>query len=299
MLHRPAMLCLLGILMLGSACGDAGERLEGPSASEAPYAFDAPDAGFILPNALEEVSGLTMLDERHLGAVQDEDGIIFVLDAETAEVVGTHRFGGGGDYEGIAQAGTETVVLRSDGRLFVVEDWRAERSDARTVDPGLHADCDAEGLAFDGERLLIACKESPGRGRRGVRAVFAFDLSRSERPAEPAYRIHADSLGRPGGTVLDDRVRRIVRPLSDINAFKPSALGIHPLTGQLYVLSSVRKLVAVLDRDGSLAAVWPLPDRHLPQPEGLAFLPDGTLWVASEAAGRRPTLLQFSYRPDL
>lgn len=289
---------LLGILMLCSACGDAGERLNEPSASEPPYAFDAPDAGFLLPNALEEISGLTMLDERHLGTVQDEDGIVFVLDAETAEVVATHRFGGVGDYEGIAQAGPETVVLRSDGRLFVIEDWRAERSEARTVETGLHADCDAEGLAFDGARLLIACKESPGRGRRGARAVFAFDLSRSERAAEPAFLIHADSLGVPGGTVLDDRVRRLVRPLSDINAFKPSALGIHPVTGQLYVLSSVRKLVAVLDPDGALAAVWPLPDRHLPQPEGLAFLPDGTLWIASEAAGGRPTLLQFSYRPD-
>src|SRR5690606_37732478 len=88
-LHRPAMLCLLGILMLCSACGDAGERLEEPSASGAPYAFDVPDAGFLLPNVLEEVSGLTMLDERHLGAVQDEDGIIFVRDVETAELVRT------------------------------------------------------------------------------------------------------------------------------------------------------------------------------------------------------------------
>lgn len=293
------VLLLLGALLAGAACGRDEERPEpdAPPALDAPYALDAPDAGFVLPGVLEEISGLTLLDDGHLGAVQDEDGTLFVLDAGTAEVVGRHSFAGAGDYEGVAQVGARTAVLRSDGRLFIIPDWRAERSEAEALDTGLHADCDAEGLAFDGERLLIACKESPGRGRRGARAIFAFDLARNALLPEPAYLLHADSLARPGGTALDERVRALARPLADINAFKPSALAIHPLSQQRYVLSSVRKLLVVLDPDGTLAAVWPLPERLLPQPEALAFLPDGTLWIASEAAGGRPVLLRYSYRP--
>src|SRR5690554_2046183 len=41
-------------------------------ASSAPYRFDQPIARFELPADLVEISGLTVLDERTLGAVQDE-----------------------------------------------------------------------------------------------------------------------------------------------------------------------------------------------------------------------------------
>ena len=287
----------LGLCLLGAACA-APER-EPALATEqpAPYDFEAPDAAYYLPPALNEVSGLTVLADGRLGAVQDEDGVLFVLDPETAEVVGTRRFAGAGDYEGVAQAGAQTVVLRSDGRLFSFDPASAEQAEGEAFDAGLHADCDAEGLAADGGRLLIACKASPGQGRSGTRAVFAFDLTERRLVSEPAYLLHADSLARTGGTALDERVREAVRPLADINALRPSGLAVHPLTGHRYVLSSGRKVVVVLEPDGALFAVWPLPERLLRQPEAIAFLPDGTLWIASEAAGRRPTLLRYSYRP--
>lgn len=286
----------LGLCLLGVACA-APEREPATAGPPAPYDFDAPDAAFYLPPALNEVSGLALLADGRLGAVQDEDGLLFVLDPETAEVVGTRRFAGGGDYEGVAQTGSQTVVLRSDGRLFFFDVGAAEQAGADVFDAGLHADCDAEGLAADGDRLLIACKASPGRGRSGARAVFAFDLTERGLLPEPAYLLHADSIARAGGTALDERVREAVRPLADINALRPSGLAVHPVTGRRYVLSSGKKVVVVVEPDGALFAVWPLPERLLPRPEAIAFLPDGTLWIASEAAGGRPTLLRYSYRP--
>jgi uncharacterized protein YjiK len=266
----------------------------------APYRFDAPAARFELPGRLDEISGLTVLDEARLGAVQDEDGDLYVIDAATGEVVHTHDFGGGGDYEGVERVGDRVVVLRSDGRLFVIGDWQEEKAKAESLDLDLHGGCDAEGLAYDaaGDRLLIACKEDPGRGLRGSRALYAFDLNTSRLGPAPAYVIHADSLVRSDAEhAVDEAVRAFVRPLVDINAFKPSALAVHPETGEIYVLSSVRKVLVVLDRGGAIAAVWPLADDDLPQPEGLAFLPNGTLFIASEAAGGSAVLLRFDYRP--
>lgn len=307
----PLVFLLVSLALGGCGNGDASTSppaaTSTPAAREAsdrptpPYRFAAPDARFDLPGRLDEISGLTALDDRRLGAVQDENGTLFVLDAASGEVTHTHDFGGGGDYEGVERAGERVVVLRSDGLLFEIEDRQADEAEARALDTRLHGSCDAEGLAYDAAsaRLLIACKESPGRGLRGSRAVYAFDLAANALGSTPAYVIHADSVARSDGEhAIDEAVRALVRPISDINTFKPSALAVHPLTEEVYVLSSVRKVLVVLGRSGDVAAVWPLPDDLLPQPEGLAFLPDGTLFLTSEADGGTARLLRFDYRPS-
>ena len=291
----PSVLSLVALL---AACGRDAPPFTAPDSGAAPpYAFASPDAAFALPSALDEISGLTALDARHLGAVEDETGTLYVLSAETGGVVETRDFGLPGDYEGVEQVGATTYILRSDGRLFVLSDWRGG-SAMVTLDTGLHGDCDAEGLAHDGERLLIACKESAGRGRPAVRAVFAFDLAQNALLPAPVYTIRADSLAaRTGAPALDERVRALVRPFADINGFKPSALALHPISGHVYVLSSVRKLIVALEPDGTVHAVWRLSEPIFRQPEGLAFLPDGTLFIASEGDGGDPVLARFTYRP--
>lgn len=295
---RFAIGLILGLVSLAlGRCGEAPSGASTRTEAASPYLFDRPDLAIELPGRLDEISGLTDLGGGRLGAVQDEKGSLYVLDVATGEVVHEHDFGGDGDYEGVERVGERVVVLRSDGRLFVILDWQAEKATAATIETGLHGSCDAEGLAFDaeGERLLIACKEGPGRGIRGARALYAFDLNQQALSPDPAFVIWADSLGGVERSV-DEAVRAAVRPLSDINAFKPSAVGIHPRTGEVYVLSSVEKAVLVLARDGTIAAMWPLSPRLFPQPEGLAFLPDGTLFIASEAAGGDATLLRFAYQ---
>ncbi len=297
-MSRPYWVIALAVSVLAVAC----ERTAHPPpvrapAAAPPYAFDAPDAAYALPSVLNEISGLTALDDRHLGAVQDEEGDLYVIDVDSARIVAVHNFGKDGDYEGVERVGDRVYVLRSDGRLFEIADWHTEKADADGFETGLHNRCDAEGLAADGDRLLIACKESAGRGRKGMRAIFAFDLETRTLQLEPAYAVHADSFGVRGRSGADEAVRELVRPLADINGFKPAALAVHPLTGQLYIVSSVRKLVVVLERDGTLSAIWPLPDGLFRQPEGLAFLPDGTLFVSNEASGSNPTLLRFAYHP--
>lgn len=287
----------LVVALLGASCEPAPVPQPAVPLVAAPYAFDAPTAAFILPSVLGEVSGLAVLDERHLGAVQDEDGDLYVIDVDSARIVSVHDFGKKGDYEGIERLGDRVYVLRSDGRLFEIADWHVDEADADGFDSGLHGRCDAEGLAAQGTQLLIACKESAGKGRQGERAIFAFDPTARILQAQPAYTVHADSFGVRGESAVDERVRELVRPLADINAFKPAALAVHPMTEQLYIVSSVRKLIVVLETDGTLSAVWPLPEHLFRQPEGLAFLADGTLFIANEASGGDPTLLRFSYRP--
>ena len=75
-------------------------------------------------------------------------------------------------------------------------------------------------------------------------------------------------------------------------------LAVFSVTIIVLVLSSVRRMIAVVDRDGRLVAAETFPARLLPQPEGLAFAPDGTLYVASEGAGGRATIARYSPAAD-
>ena len=232
-------LCALALTAL--ACQPAEPEAIRVAVPGAPYDFGAPVAAYTLPPELEEVSGLAVLDEHHLGAIQDEDGDLFVIDIDSARITHVHDFGKKGDYEGIERLGDLVYVLRSDGRLYEIADWTPSRDDADRVETGLHGSCDAEGLGHDGARLLIACKESPGRGRRGTRAVFAFDPQTRELEPAPVYTVHADSLGTDGATDVDEQVRTLIRPLADINGFKPAALARHRRRSRRTVLLRSRR----------------------------------------------------------
>ncbi|HRT54528.1 MAG TPA: hypothetical protein P5291_10630, partial [Flavobacteriales bacterium] len=72
--------------------------------------------------------------------------------------------------------------------------------------------------------------------------------------------------------------------------FSPSAVAIHPRTGQLYVLSADDRLLAIYG--DALERVTPLPATDHYKPEGLAFLPNGDLLISSE--GDKKGLVQAS-----
>ena len=80
--------------------------------SVGPYRFDQPVARFEMPDALREISALTVLPDGQLGAVQDEDGDLYVLSAETGRIEAVIPFGPPGDYEGIEFVGDRLFVLR-------------------------------------------------------------------------------------------------------------------------------------------------------------------------------------------
>lgn len=272
---RLHALALLSLLALGS-CADAS-RTSPRAGLVLPYRLGVPDAVVALPAELREISGLTVLPSGRLGAVQDEQGTIYEVDPATGLVVDRLAFEGAGDFEGLALVPGDAVwALRSDGDLFRIYRDAAGRPAARHVETALRSRNDAEGLVYDaaGHRLLIACKEWPGPDLGDVRAIYAFDLATETLSEAPVFQLDR--------TQVDGQA-----------AFKPSALAVHPTTGQIYVLSSVRTSLAVLTPDGVLLGVAEIPARFAPQPEGLAFTADGTLYVASEGPAGPGALLRY------
>ena len=284
-----------------AARGDSADAATSPrphTAAALRYDFDHPDDVFELPNRLKEISGLTFLEDGRLAAIEDERGRVYLIDPETARVVDQRNFGRKGDYEGIEAVGRSLYVLRSDGTLFHIPDVEAADWTARKIKTHLGPKNDTEGLAYDPSlhRLLIVCKEHPGKGLKDAKAVYAFDIATGMLSETPAYSI---DIARFNEHVADesssDWLRDLVKPVMDLSGFKPSGLAVHPLTGEIYVVSSVRRAVVVLSPTGEFHAVWRLPKKPFRQPEGIAFQGDGVLFLSTEGDGGPARIAR--YRP--
>ncbi len=64
--------------------------------------------------------------------------------------------------------------------------------------------------------------------------------------------------------------------------FKSSAAAINPLTNELYILSSVNKLLVIADKNGNVKESFKLDPVTFNQPEGITFTPWGDLLISNE-----------------
>lgn len=67
------------------------------------YDLTSPDALFILPDTLREISGITKTEGNNFACIQDENGILFIYDAIRNQIVVQYFFNADGDYEMIAR----------------------------------------------------------------------------------------------------------------------------------------------------------------------------------------------------
>jgi hypothetical protein len=74
--------------------------------------------------------------------------------------------------------------------------------------------------------------------------------------------------------------------------FLPSAIALHPITKDLYLISAVDHLLFVFE-DGSLKHIEKLDHKIFNQPEGITFLKNGDMLISNE--GQTATLLRFNY----
>ena len=237
MIHPGPTITLLFLALIVGACKSDPKPANSDIAyAAAPYDFSAPTSTFEMPPALQEISGLTVLDETRLAAVNDEVGRVYSIGIESGTVKVLLDFGAKGDYEGVERVGERLFVLTSDGKVVEVRNWRGGGPPETDLFDGGYGSkaCNSEGLASDGRRLLLVCKEA---NVKGDNAMYAFDLATDSFAEAPIRYLDPEEVGG----------RKDLRP---------SAAAVHPLTGQTVVLSSRYQVLLVLGRTGALEGVW-------------------------------------------
>ena len=258
---------------------------EGPG-YDFPYQPDKPDRSWKLPVELAEISGLSYIDDQRLACVQDENGIIYIFNHKAGVVESKIEFGDDGDYEDIEIIDKDAWVLKSNGTLFRITDFLVKNgSVVKKYSTALSGKNDTEGLAYDpvNNSLLIACKEHPYLDEsegENAKAIYRFNPGSGQLDLKPFLLINPDTVKSHTGKV----------------SFKPSGMAIHPVSGEIFVIGSVGKLLLVLSRTGEMLAMIKLSPMIFQQPEGICFSPEGKLFIASEGAGRGGIILEFELR---
>jgi len=268
----------------------ANSILSGQSAAKS-YDYASPKLIGELPAELDEISGLSLAPghRNELLAVQDEQGKIFRINAKTGGLLWAVNFWKDGDYEAVEAVGDDVWVAKSTGTLYHITNAGKPNQNVDKYNTMLTGDNDVEGLAYDPSRnrLLLACKEDAkddGNDKNG-RYIYAFDLKTKTLSAKPVFAIEREAvknfLARCEKTTGHEKLCDffITRDEYDL---APSAIAVHPKTGQLFITSSVGKVLMVLNPDGRIDHLQRLNKKLFAQPEGMAFDPDGTLYISTE-----------------
>jgi len=278
---------------------------EDPDAAFA-YRLSHPEVKYILPGKLQEVSGLGYLGNDKIGCLQDEDGIIFIFDLLKKEVTKEIDFGKDRDYEGFDIGNESAFVLRSDGQIFEIRNFLSKKRKVKKHETNLNSKNDTEGLCYDSknDRLLVACKGSPGKGKslKNKKAIYSFDLKKNKLEKKPVFVIDVEEIQafiNTGFIVkMYERIMRFFKPSEGQITFRPSGIAIHPHTEDIYIISSVGKLLVILKPNGEISQVEKLDPDIFKQPEGITFSENADLFIANEGAGGKANILKFTYHND-
>ena len=268
-----------------------------------PYELDQPDKSWELPKKLEEISGLGYIDKHRLVCVQDEKGNIYIFNLKSGEVERKVEFGDDGDFEGIEIVNKNAWVLKSNGTLYEVKDFLKDKEpQVKKYKTALSAKNDTEGLCYDpiSNNLLIACKGNPfvdKKSGKEFKAIYTFDLKTKLLKSKPIFLIEMDTIKfYKNYNTMSEMGIEVLAYLDDSKgdlSFQPSGIAIHPITGNFYVLGSVGKLLLVFSREGKMLAIIHFKSKVHPQPEGICFSPDGTMYISNEGDGGDGTILKF------
>jgi len=253
---------------------------------DAPYDFSHPQKTYVMPDILREISGIAIADSTTLYCIQDELGTIFKYDLREREVLGLLRFTDTGDFEDIAIRQDSVYVLRSDGTIFYFDQNNFRGKVRQKILP---VNCtNIEGLTVSpiDRMMYVACKAPLSWEDRTSRQIYRFSSSNMG-DIKKAFAVNEDEISRLAAEKYPFLENRKI-------SFNPSAIAIHPQTGEKYILSASSRLIAVFNDQG-LSQLYPLPAGIYYQPEGLAFTKSGDLFLSSEGKkkGHNPGKIFF------
>ena len=113
-------------IKLGQAQERSGYILLQAKGYNFPYDLTNPDKKTKVPSELREISGIQHIGNGTIAAIEDEHGKIYLVDFKTGEIKEKIRFGDNGDYEDLEIIDNDAWILKSNGNLYRVKDYKDE-----------------------------------------------------------------------------------------------------------------------------------------------------------------------------
>ena len=245
--------------------------------------WGAPLARWVLPQNMNEISGLALTPDGRLFAHPDERGMVSQIDYRRGVVVKQFLLGRRGvqaDFEGIAVAGDTMYLLASNGRIYEFrEGANGANVDFSVHDLELGKECEFEGLGYDPaiNSLLLACKHIGIKEFKDQLLIYRWRLTES------------------GG----ERLSHLAVPVAEIAAqhdwkdIGPTGIDVDPVTGN-YVLTTMEHALIVISPEGVILEVRLLPATH-DQPEGIAITRDSMIIISDEAVTKPAAITLYRW----
>jgi uncharacterized protein YjiK len=273
------MTTITGLLLMLSAC------FHGKPHSPPGYNLDQPDSKE-LGKSLNEISGISFIrQDSSLIAVSDSKRKIFNISLRKGKLTDKlDKFYEQADFEDLLQLDSTIYVLVSNGTLLTLPVGAVDAS-TTVAYPFWDSTSknDFETIYYDkaSNGIIMLCKACAGEKKRNIRTAFRFDLAKKAWNENAFY-------------VIDEKAVMSMLKSNKVK-FNPSAAAVHPVTNQLYILSSAGQLLVIADLSGKVSQVYRLNPDKFPQAEGIAFAPNGDMYIANEAKYGKPVLLVFKY----
>lgn len=249
------------------------------------YDFSKPQESE-LGKVLNEISGITYNPEDStLLAISDSKKKIFQINYRkqklkdfSGDVVGPDQ-----DLEEIEKMDSAIYLLGSAGVLYEVPVSK-DTGGVRSYSFPSQEKNDFESLYYDRSvnGLIMLCKTCASDKGKAQRSAYRFDLATKSFDTTAFYSIATQEVKK---LVKDDKAK-----------FEPSAAAINPINKRLYILSSAGTLLVIADTRGKAIAGYNLNPDEYPQAEGIAFAPNGDMFIANEGKNGKPTLKIFRYQ---
>lgn len=296
--------------ILGTGCSNNPNKpqndtiMESTESAYCPYDLSNPSDKFSLPKELDEISGIDFYsNEQTIACHNDEKGKIYLFDLNSRKTINEFKFNKDGDYEDIAVFKEDAYLVRSDGRIYEIKKFASENNIVKEYKTDLSERNDIEGLCFNlkKDKLLLACKSSPNINEsdfKDSRAIYAFDLAKKELESNPYLVIKINEIKDTINTTNYEAFsKKLVKKFASGGdpEFQPSAIAIHPITNDYYILSSVGNKLVIIDQNKKVKSVLPVSSKIFKQPEGICFKSNGNMLISNEDKGGKANILEFNY----
>lgn len=236
-----------------------------------------------MPLELDEISGLAYYEaDKSIFAISDEKGKLFKITPFPALTVQLWRFSTKADFEEIVMIDSVFYVLQSNGRLNRVQFINNDTISNVEFDFPVDSNMEFEAMFFNQatKKLELICKKCQGEKKKFLN-IYTFETGKNEFAYSPVT-FDISSLFTDDEKKFDLRI---------------SGAAVHPLTGDIYMVSAINKLLVILDKNHHVKGSYPLSPRLFKQPEGITFAENGALIISNESADvGAADLLIFNYK---